>query len=509
MTGRRESVGALVACAIVAAIYLLRLDGYAGLTVDDAWYMVLGKALASGEGFRLVSSSATPIVPVVPPGFPALLSIVFVVSPSYPGNLLLLKAVSLLAMAGVGVACWIDYTRHRDVQPAPAILLIVATLLIPSFVFLSTSTVMAEASFTLAQMLTVIAIERTSRRDPHDGRAPVAAGLVAAATMLIRTAGLAIVAAGVGYLLLQRRWRQASIFAIVAALSMVPWLLYANANASPFEERMAHGGTISHTYRELLVAERPELVTAPISPTRMLWRAGRNIGDIVTRDVGAVILPVLYRGPSESGEEVHSVGRPGRGSMGGAMGTLIVSAFLCLLMLAGIAATRAWFSLPVLLIAASVLMISSVGSQTIRYVVPLAPFLLLFLWRGIRHQTAARIAVLSVIGFQLMDHALYLQLKTTGTPVWIGEAAEADEALSWMTDNITGEGAIASSNPGLVYLRTGRKGVASASPEENWENWKRGGVRYVAALRRIRMPSPRLNYRILFQSKSGLWVVEM
>ncbi len=510
MTDRRVFVTAAVMTAIVVAIYLLRLDGYAGLMVDDAWYMVLGKSLASGEGFRLVSSSATPIVPVVPPGFPALLSIVFLLSPSYPGNLFLLKAVSLLAMAGVGIACWIDYTRYRDVPPAQVVLLTAATLLIPSFVFLSTSTVMAEASFTLAQMLTVIAIERTVRRSPQDGRAPLAAGLIAAVTMLIRTAGLAVVVAGVGYLVLQRRWRQASIFALVAAASMVPWFVYASANASPLEDRIAHGGTIAHTYRELLAAERPGLVMTPISSTKMLLRAGRNIGDIVTRDVGAVILPTLYRGPNESGEEVISVGRPGRGSMGGATGTMIISALLCLVMLAGIAATRAWFSLPVLLIAASVLMISTVGSQTIRYVVPLAPFLLLFLWRGIRHPAAARIAVLCVIGFQLMDHALYLQLKTTGTPVWIGGAAEIDEALTWMTDNITGEGAIASSNPGLVYLRTGRKGIVSASPEKNWEVWKRGGVRYVVALRKVEKPWPTTLYRrIAFETKSGLWVIEM
>jgi hypothetical protein len=471
--------------------------------------MVLGKSLATGEGFRLVSSSATPIVPVVPPGFPALLSLVFLLSPSYPDNLMLLKGVSLLAMAGVGVACWIDYTRHRDVPPEPAVMLTAATLLIPSFVFLSTSTVMAEASFTLAQLLTVIALERTVRREAGDNRAPIVAGLMAALTMLIRTAGLAVVAAGIAYLLLQRRWRQASIFAVVAAASMLPWQLYASANASPLEDRMANGGTIAHTYGELLAAERPGLVMTPISRTEMLFRAGRNLQDMLTRDVGALIVPALYRGPAESGIEVISVARPGRGSMGSATGTMIISGLFCLAMLAGIAATRAWLSLPALLIAASLVMISSVGSQTIRYVLPLAPFLLLFLWRGIPQPAAARVVVLCVLGFQLMDHALYLQVKTTGTPIWIGGAAEIDEALTWMTDNIHGEGAIASSNPGLVYLRTGRKGVVSALPEKNWETWKRGGVRYVAGLRKVEMPSRRLYRRLLFETKSKLWIVEM
>ena len=230
--GPAQRVVALVAFGVVGLVYLLRLDGYAGLMIDDAWYMVLAQALASGEGFRLISSSVTPILPAVPPGFPALLAPVFLVSPSYPDNLMLLKSVSLLATAGIGVTTWIDYTRHRGVRPEQAIWLIVVTLLIPSAVFLATATVMAEASFTCAQMLSVLAIERIVRRDPTDQRAPILAGLSAAVTMLIRTAGVAIVAAGVAYLVAQKRWRQASIFAVVAAASLAPWFLYTGVNAS-------------------------------------------------------------------------------------------------------------------------------------------------------------------------------------------------------------------------------------------------------------------------------------
>ena len=35
-------------------VYLLRLDSAAGLMVDDAWYIVLAQALASGEGLSLI-----------------------------------------------------------------------------------------------------------------------------------------------------------------------------------------------------------------------------------------------------------------------------------------------------------------------------------------------------------------------------------------------------------------------------------------------------------------------
>ena len=104
-----------VVIVTVSLVYLLRLDRTAGLMIDDAWYLVLAKALASGDGYRLTSSAAVPIMPVVPPGFPALLAPVFAILPNFPDNLLLLKMISIAAMAGVGVATYRYLTQVRPV----------------------------------------------------------------------------------------------------------------------------------------------------------------------------------------------------------------------------------------------------------------------------------------------------------------------------------------------------------------------------------------------------------
>src|SRR5688572_29248876 len=87
--------GAAIALAITA-VYLLRLNSVVGLMVDDAWYVVLAKALSEGAGFRLISSAAAPIQPLYPPGFPAVLSIIFSIDPEFPRNLWLLKSVSIV-----------------------------------------------------------------------------------------------------------------------------------------------------------------------------------------------------------------------------------------------------------------------------------------------------------------------------------------------------------------------------------------------------------------------------
>src|ERR1700736_4587632 len=120
--------------------------------VDDAWYMLLAKAIADGRGYHLISSATTAILPLYPPGFPAILSLVFRASPDFPQNVWWLKSVSIVAMMGVGVLTYVyvDTDRHapRDISACAA----VAVAIVPSFVFLATSTVMSECVFTLAQL---------------------------------------------------------------------------------------------------------------------------------------------------------------------------------------------------------------------------------------------------------------------------------------------------------------------------------------------------------------------
>ncbi|HWI18763.1 MAG TPA: hypothetical protein VNT81_13510 [Vicinamibacterales bacterium] len=483
-----------VTIAIVGIIYWLRLDPYAGLMLDDAWYMVLGKSLAMGEGFRVISSSAAAIVPSVPPGFPALLSIVFWFNPSYPDNVVLLKSISVLAMAGVGVACWWDFTRNRDVPGEQALWMAAAVALSPAFVFLATSTVMAECVFALAQLLTVIAVERAMKRDGSDSRGALAAGVFASATLLISTTGIAAVAASVVYLAVHRRWRQAAIFAATVALLLLPWQAYSRANAPTMDERITHGGSIAYSDGQ---------------ETALEHSAADNLVNVLTRDIGAVVLPVLFRPASESGQEVRLVGPFGRGTMGGAPETMVISALLVVVMLVGVYRSSAWLSLPVLLIASSLVMFATASSLTTRYVLPLAPFLSWLLWRGFGHAKAARMAVLVVLGLQLFDHTLYIREKTSGMPRWIAEAREVDDVLSWMAGTLREDGAVASSNPGLVFLRTGRKGIVSVRPDPNWDTWRRTGIRYVATLRPDEIPLGQLNtVRILFHN-GRLWVVRL
>ena len=499
--------------AAVALIYIGRLDQAAGLMVDDAWYIVLAKALAQGDGFRLISSATTEILPAVPPGFPALLAAVFWVTPSYPDNLMWLKLVSVVAMLLVGSVCWLDFTRNRGVPAPHATLLVVAIVLTPSLVFLATSTVMSECVFMLAQVLAVILVERIAREDAGDNRAPIVAGILTAIVLLIRTAGAALLIAAVAYLVIAKRRRQAAIFMGAIAVCMAPWIWYAREHAPTMEERLAHGGSIAFSYEQLLTMERIDDPLAGAASTgRMARRGASNIAGVLSRDMGAILLPSIYRGGNESGQEVISIGGPRGGSMGITTGTTTISLIFSAIVLAGWLLNRLErYAMPGLLLATSLVMMAPVGGQTFRYLVPLTPFIVLFFWHGLRGNVVARIAVMCLVGFHLMDHGVYLERKVNSTTEWIDDAREMNELMSWISTHVDASGFVATTNPGLVYLATGHRSIASAYHLRNWSSWKASGIRYVVAtLGGIQLPEGQLGGRLLYRtSRSGLWIVEM
>ena len=511
MTRRPAAILALVMTAI-AAVYLLRLDPAAGLLVGDGWYLVLANAISSGHGYRLISSATTELMPSVPPGFPLLIAPLVAALPRVADQVFAIKLLSIASLLGAGVIVWRDFIRHREVSPADATLIVAASLLTPALVFLATSTVYSECLFMLAQVIAVVATERITRGRPQDYRAPVVAALPAAAAMLIRTAAAALIVAAIVHLLMARRWAQAAVFAGVIVLCMVPWTIYSSVNEPSQEERLAHGGTFVYPYSQLLRADRFVDPSRSAASSQLMVRLVDNTKVVLTRDTGAVFVPSFYRGPDESGQEIFSVGRAGMGDMGMGTGTMFVSGLISAIMLVGwLGTARERLAVPGLLCAATLPMIAPTSGQTFRYLVPLAPYLVLFFWRGLQSRAVARIALLAVISLHLIDHISYVSLKRSTPPEWIADWRESDEMLSWMAANLPADAAIATTNPPLVYLMTNRKTLGIDNMGSNWARWKSSGVRYVSSMEiGGELPPKRLGWRLLFRSNHRrYWLVEM
>jgi hypothetical protein len=504
----------VAACVIAAAIYLLRLDRVAGLVVDDAWYILLARSIAQGTGYGLINSPETAMVlPPNPPGFALVLSAVFWLQPSFPDNVILLKLVSVASMFAVGFASY-RYAAWRDMPRPLALALAFAIVITPAFVFLATSTVMSECLFTLVQLTAILVLERTAAT-ASNARA-FQAGLLSGAALLIRTAGLPGPAGGVLYLLWRRRWGQAAVFTAAVLLCVGPWQIYSRAHAPTQAQREAHGGAHAFTYGQefwMRWAGSPGLGT-------VTWRdlPGRikdGLIDVFGRDIGGILMPTLSRTPAESGEEVISVGG-GQipASMGSAAGTMVASGVLSLIaaigfvsMVRGRGVTAAEIIVPL-----SIGLIVSWPQWAYRFVLPLAPFIFVYVINGLRALSPSwaipRVALLCLIGLNLADHTLYIVQSRSARVDWAEDAREIDEVFAWLEAHATEPGHVATTNPALVYLRAVRRTVAIHGLSAKWKRWTQGGVRYIVGLRPTELPSAHLNYTLLYRtSRHGLWIV--
>ena len=76
-----------------------------GANHDDGIYVITAKALAQGQGYRLIDLPGAPRQTKYPILYPALLAMVWKLWPNFPANLLLMKWLSVLCGAAtVGLA---------------------------------------------------------------------------------------------------------------------------------------------------------------------------------------------------------------------------------------------------------------------------------------------------------------------------------------------------------------------------------------------------------------------
>ncbi|HEV2862613.1 MAG TPA: hypothetical protein VGX48_16485 [Pyrinomonadaceae bacterium] len=489
------------AYALGLAVYLLRLDSVAGAFVDDAWYVLLAKALASGHGFTVVNSPSPGITPIYPPAFPALLSLVFRAAPAFPENVWLLKSVSVAAVFAAAALARYYLARFHGARPALAHAVALLTLLTPAFVFLATSTVMSECFFTLVQLAAVVCVERSIKSD--DGRLALAALLagagLSAAAFLTRSIAVGTVGAAVLFLLLNRRVVHAVIFSAVVLLCVGPWLAYSRAHAPTPEQKFEQQGLISQTYAESFWQKAAgDRDSGTVAAGDLPARVADNLKEIFVRDAGGLIVPALYRDAHESGQEVLGM----KGSMGVTPAPMVVSTILCAVCLAGLFVTlRAGLRLSELSLLLTLPVILLWPWAPFRFLLPFAPFIFLYLVRGTNYVGAlvtrlnaevvrggltapARILLMCAVLLNCYDHARYLLGKfgvAGERPDWVEGFEESEEVLDWMRANVSADALVATENPALVHLRTGLKTVSSpAAPELKREDLARRGARFLA-----------------------------
>jgi hypothetical protein len=204
-----------------ATLWAPRLRGPIDLRWDASAYYILGTSLAEGKGYRLLNEPGAIQAVQYPPLLPVVVAAVqrTLGTSDYltvaSGLRLLFCALSALYLVSVYLVA------RRFLQPPYALIVGIITGLSFSAFLSPSDSLYAELPFGLVSMLFFLSVPQQDR----PGFAP-ASGVLAGAAYLLRTAGIALLAAWVAESVVRGRRRQAAVRLLVAALPVLAWQVH-------------------------------------------------------------------------------------------------------------------------------------------------------------------------------------------------------------------------------------------------------------------------------------------
>ncbi len=203
---------------ILAGVYVLfsalLLDPKLSTGGDDAVYLILGRALATGQGYANINLPGSPPHTLYPFGLPLMLALVHLLSG--PGSIIVAKLVMVLV--GLG-SVFFAYRIFERVLHARAPLAGALLVSLP-VVYEHNHHVLTEIPFlslSLAAVYLLMDLDRASAEK-------IAAGFgCAVGALMLRSAGIGLAVAVFAYLLVKRRFLYAGLFGLLAGAFLVAW----------------------------------------------------------------------------------------------------------------------------------------------------------------------------------------------------------------------------------------------------------------------------------------------
>ena len=276
---KRDAITLLILVGIVLVTWLPRLRGPIDTTWDGSAYYILGTSLAEGKGYRLLNEPGE----IEAIQYPPLLPLIVAAHQRVLGtNDLLVVGQWLrifyffLSVAFI-VAAYLLIRRHLPSEYAlPATLVCV----LYCFVFYWADTLYAEIPFGVATVLFVLC-----HRKADSAAHSILTGVLATASYLLRTAGIALLVAWVAESLLRGRYRQTLLRAGLVMVPIVLWQGYIARvqNSEQYRHPAYAYQRAPYQYSNVTYAENTSLID-PFKPelgragaVDILLRVGRNL----------------------------------------------------------------------------------------------------------------------------------------------------------------------------------------------------------------------------------------
>ncbi len=193
-----------------------------GVLQDDGMYLIDGKTLAEGAGYRILSLPAQPFDTRYPPLYPLFLSLAWRAVPSYPATLAVAVMLSWLCLPVVLLLGYWWCVRHRF--SVPITWLTVGLFALNPYVLFFVSNLGSEMMFMVFLLAAMLVVERG---------AAFLAGLLAGAAYLTRTSGIALLPAAIAYYYWRKQTREGLWFTLGMLPAVVGWAAWSRLHAAP------------------------------------------------------------------------------------------------------------------------------------------------------------------------------------------------------------------------------------------------------------------------------------
>ncbi|HET6818003.1 MAG TPA: hypothetical protein VFH66_12330 [Mycobacteriales bacterium] len=227
---------ALLAIVVLAAVHVALVAGHyvVGSFDDDGHYLALAKAFLHGKGYVDTSIPGSPVETLYPPGYPTLLVPLVWIAGTSLWPLRILSSVAFL-----GCFPLLDRLLRRHGLSTWLRLASLGLLALSPTAATFGSEVMPEAVFLLVLLAVLLALPQWEVQSRLLSWRGAVVALGAPYLLLLKAAGLPMLAGVLGWLLLRRRWRHLAFTVGTSVVMLAPLLLV----------RMASGPVVATRYK--------------------------------------------------------------------------------------------------------------------------------------------------------------------------------------------------------------------------------------------------------------------
>lgn len=456
----------ILIAAAVMYLTIVNADRFGGFH-DDGIYVTTAKALASGNGYRIISLPGEPAETKYPPLYPFLLSLVWRAKSNFPENLRPMICLSVAATLGFLAIVW-KYLIDQAYATAGQSTIVVALTAFNSWTIVFSTSAISEMFYAMLSVAALYLADRLDRRN-SEWLPGVGAGTLCGLALLTRTSGIVLILAVAVYLVLRRSWKPllgAVSVALVCVVGWISWTYFNRTQASGVN--VAFYTNYLNDVREVVASL--QTLNGASKPAVLLTIFGKNLLGLIV-----VSIPLVCSGLSNVWT------RDSHGFV------VVMSLFFVLVvfMLVVTNVIRRISSqlrlLYVYLLIYLAIHLATPYTTYDRYLVPVLPFLLLFLvseltrlFSSVRDQlissrllgdrlsgAVAALAALATAGVLLFGYVKGIQLQTSSSAKFSAPAQEEQQLAKWIVSNTDSTDTLICYRDPIYFLRTGRKAARS------------------------------------------------